>query len=131
VNIGGDLRTAGRDVDGERVRLRLLDPYAPERALSWLEIEDTAVATSGNYFRARQVGGRQVGHVLDPRTGDAAIFDGSVTVLTRDAAMADALATALLVLGPEAGLALVERLDHVEAVFATREGLLASAGAIP
>lgn len=131
VNIGGDLRTAGRDAEGRRIQLRLLDPYAPERALSWLELEDTAVATSGNYFRGRSVGGRRVGHVLDPRTGQGAEFDGSVTVLTRDAAMADALATALLVLGPDEGMALVERLDHVEAVFATRDGLLASTGAIP
>lgn len=77
------------------------------------------MATSGNYLRRRIVGERGVGHILDPRTGEPpafGAFGGSVTVLTRDAAMADALATALFVMGPERGLTFARSTPEVDAV---------------
>lgn len=111
VNIGGDLR-----VRGPR-RVELADPFAeaPGRFVASLEVSDVAVATSGNALRP--------GHIRDPRTGELPAFEGSVTVLTRDAAMADAMATALFVMGPEAGLAFADGIDGVEAIYVTREGV--------
>ena len=129
VNIGGDLRTSGRDARGKVRRFGVRDPYDPTRIAVQLRAADIAIATSGNYARSRTIGGRTVGHIVDPRSGDPATFDGSVTVLTRDAAMADALATGLFVMGPDAGLALVARTPGVEAVFVTRTGLRVSPGA--
>ena len=129
VNIGGDLRTSGRDEHGEARRVAVRDPYDPQRIVAHLAAADIAIATSGNYLRGFVVAGQRFGHIVDPRTGEPASFDGSVTVLTRDAAMADALATGLFVMGPDDGLALVERTPGVEAVFATRGGLRYSRGA--
>lgn len=116
VNVGGDLRTS------TETQLKVVDPWQPTQAAGTLGIRAVAVATSGNYLRTSVVAGRIVGHILDPRTGEPPSFDGSVTVLTRDAAMADALATALFVMGPEAGLAFAKATPGVDAVYVTREG---------
>jgi thiamine biosynthesis lipoprotein len=123
VNIGGDLRSGGRAAGGEEHLVHILDPFQPDRSVARLRVGEVSVATSGNYFRRRMIGGRAYGHILDPRTGRPPAFDGSVTVLTRDAAMADALATALFVLGPDRGLRFAESLPGLDAVFVTRDGL--------
>lgn len=126
VNIGGDLRTSGRQADGSPQTFQIADPYNPGQFVGAVEVGDTAIATSGNYARVREVQGRRVGHILDPRTGQPPAFDGSVTVMTRDAAMADALATGLFVLGPDLGLALVARTPGLEAIYVTRQGVRSS-----
>lgn len=116
VNIGGDLRTSGQ------TELELMDPFRPNYSAGKIGIQDTAVATSGNYLRGFEIGGRRAGHILDPRTGQPPPFAGSVSVLTRDTAMADALATALFILGPEQGLTFARATPGVDAVFVTRDG---------
>ncbi|MFO0722758.1 MAG: FAD:protein FMN transferase [Myxococcota bacterium] len=123
VKIGGDLRTRGKDAQGKASVFRLVDPYAPGQTIATLEVEGVAIATSGNYLRGRSVGDTFVGHIFDPRTGRPPRFDGSVTVLTHDAAMATALSTGLFVLGPDDGLALAKTLPGVEVVYATKQGL--------
>ena len=114
VNIGGDLRTAGRDEHGKMFTLRIADPYDRTRIRRTMDVENIAVATSGNYLRKRVVAGQTIGHIVDPRSGKSPSFDGSVTVLAEDAAMADALATALFVMGPDEGLAFSENTPGVE-----------------
>ncbi|TNF35227.1 MAG: FAD:protein FMN transferase, partial [Deltaproteobacteria bacterium] len=123
VNLGGDLRATGAAADGSPRVVRIADPWLQRRTAATFEVRDGAVATSGNYLRRRVVGDRSVGHILDPRTGEPPSFDGSVTVLTRDAAMADALATALFVMGPERGLELARSTPGVDAVYVTRDGV--------
>lgn len=120
VNIGGDIRVRGPLADGSPRVLELADPFAPDETAARLSVDVAAVATSGNYFRTRSIQGRSVGHIVDPRTGWPPDFEGSVTVLTRDAAMADALATGLFVMGPEAGLDFASRTPGVEVVYVTR-----------
>ena len=75
-----------------------------------LSLADTSVSTSGNSERGRRVGGRRIGHLLDPRSGRPARDFGSVTVIAPSALAADILSTAFFVLGPEEGLALSARL---------------------
>ena len=128
VNIGGDLRTAGRDASGNRRVFHVTDPTDLGRVACRIDVEDLAVATSGNYIRTREVQGELRGHIVDPRTGRTPEFDGSVTVLTQDAAMADALATALFVLGPEEGLAFARRTPGVDVVYATSGGVQSTLG---
>lgn len=76
-----------------------------------------SLATSGDSERAREVAGRRIGHLLDPATGAPAPDFGSVTVLAADPLRADCLSTALFVLGPERGLAWLERHPGEQAVF--------------
>jgi thiamine biosynthesis lipoprotein len=128
VNIGGDLRTCGRDVNGDPQIFKVLDPYRPAFAVAELGVMEGAVATSGNYFRQRWIGGKAYGHLFDPATGRPPEFDGSATVLSADAAMADALATALFVMGPDRGLKFARQVRGLEVLYLTRKGPVATDG---
>lgn len=104
VEIGGELRGEGvkRDLQPWWVALEEPFPGAPETLVA---LHGLSVATSGDTRRYVERGGRRYGHTLDPRTGHP-IADrlASVTVLAGDCMTADALATALSVLGPERGM---------------------------
>ena len=82
-------------------------------------------STSGDYESFFELDGVRYHHVLDPRTGRPARGLRSATVVGADATLADALSTALMVLGPERGLALAEAWDGVEAVLVGEDGGLA------
>lgn len=124
VEIGGEVRAAGRRNDGQPWRVAIESPVMePRRAYAGVELSDLAISTSGNYrdFR-RMPDGRLVSHTIDPRTGEPLRHAlASVTVVHRRATLADAYATALMVLGPEEGLALAERLG-LPALFLERIG---------
>jgi thiamine biosynthesis lipoprotein len=81
-----------------------------------LQIEEGAVSTSGHYRRFVIVAGRRQSHILDPNTGYDNESLASVTVIAPDATAADALSTAVSVLGREKGLQLIEQLPSVEAI---------------
>ena len=86
-----------------------------------LELENTSMATSGDYRNYFEQDGVRLSHLIDPRTGrPIAHALASVTVVHADAVRADALATGLSVLGPEAGLALAEE-KGLAAYFIVRE----------
>jgi thiamine biosynthesis lipoprotein len=81
-----------------------------------LDLTDTSVASSGDYERYFIKDGVRYHHILDPGTGMPARGLRGATVICADATLADALSTAVMVLGPEVGLDLAESLDAVEAV---------------
>jgi len=120
VEIGGEVFAAGRRRDGRswRVGINRPDPAAaPGEVYKVVPLGDQALATSGDYRSYVLESGRRRSHVIDPRSGEP-VTNGvvSVSVLAPSCMMADGLATAVMVMGPEAGLALVERLDGVEAL---------------
>jgi thiamine biosynthesis lipoprotein len=80
------------------------------------------VVTSGDYERFFEVEGRRYHHILDPRSGYPSRGCMSATVVGPDAAQADALATALCILGPEAGLELIEGIERTEALVVGMDG---------
>ena len=122
VEIGGEVRT-GTPPPGETAwRIGIEEPGGDEGALhATLAVHDAAVSTSGDYRSGFNVGGTRYSHVLDPhdgrpiRTGVA-----SATVVAPDSATADALATALMVLGPERALGVVDKLAHVDCLLLVR-----------
>jgi thiamine biosynthesis lipoprotein len=117
VEAGGDLYVAGCNAQGRRWRVGLRDPREPTAVSAVLHLSAGAICTSGGYARAGDgVAGEH--HLLDPRTGRSPSAALSATVLAPSAAMADALATAALVLGPRRGL----RMLHVEATEGTITG---------
>jgi FAD:protein FMN transferase len=128
VNIGGDLRTNGHDVKGGSQVFKVLDPYQPSLVAAEIGVAEGALATSGNYFRKRIIAGEAFGHLFDPATGRPPEFDGSVTALAADATMADALSTALFVMGPERGLPFARSVPGLEVLYLTRTGPLATDG---
>jgi thiamine biosynthesis lipoprotein len=122
VDVGGEVAARGRRTDGGRWRVAVESPGKPREQALVIELADAAVATSGDYRKAwTDADGRRYGHVLDPRSGrPVAHALASVTVVERDGAWADALATALLVLGPDDGRALAAR-ERLAARFVRRE----------
>jgi thiamine biosynthesis lipoprotein len=108
IDAGGDLFCAGRNSDGEPWRVGIRHPRAEDDVILVLRVSDLAVCTSGDYERRPSVATR-AGHILDPRSASPADAVASATVLAPTAITADALATAAFVLGPEDGIAFLER----------------------
>jgi thiamine biosynthesis lipoprotein len=120
VEIGGEVFAAGARRDGQpwRVGISRPDPAAgPTEVYKVVSLRDRALATSGDYRSYVLENGRRRSHVIDPRKGEP-VTNGvvSASVLAPSCTLADGLATALMVMGPETGLALVERRDGVEAL---------------
>jgi len=116
VQAGGDLFVAGAPGDGPW-RLGIQDPRgAPNESFATIELRDRTFSTSGDYERYFIQDGQRYHHILDPATGEPARACVSVTVVATTATVADGLSKGVFILGPEAGMALVERLPDVEAV---------------
>lgn len=124
VEVGGEVRTAGRRADGRPWQVAIEAPRPRVReAYAGVQLTDLSISTSGNYrdFR-RTADGRVISHTIDPRHGEPVRHAlASVTVVHPRAILADAYATALMVLGPEEGFVLAERLG-LPALFIERVG---------
>ena len=105
LDLGGQVITGG-----DETTIAVAHPRDRSLTVATLRLKDASASTSGNSERGLVVGGRRVGHLLDPRTGQPAPDFGSVTVIAKDGLTADVLSTALFVLGPVDGMALSERL---------------------
>jgi len=123
INAGGDLLARGGGPDGEGIPVALRDPTGPHGATlsgGRLRLRDAALCTSGSYERYHEIGGRRASHIVDPRTGrpvEGVVIQASVLAPTCETA--DALATALMVLDPEDGLAVAKAMEGVEALLVT------------
>ena len=121
VNAGGDLLAWGRQASGEPWRIGIVDPNDREKIYAWLEINNKSVVTSGDYERFVQFDGVRFAHVIDPKTGYPVRHTKSVTVVSPDAELSDALATAVFVMGPVSGMELVDRLKSVECLIVSAD----------
>ena len=121
IDAGGDIMTFGRKPDGKGWRIGLKDPRTPDSILTVFELEGKAIATSGDYERYFTKDNIRYHHILDPETGFPARRCCSVTVIADLACDADAIATAVFVLGPEKGMDLIETLPGVEALIVVCE----------
>ena len=108
VQAGGDLYVAGRH--GDRPwRLGIRDPRGPaDKIFAALDLSDGTFSTSGDYERSFMKDGRRYHHILDLAAGEPARGCRSVTLVTGRAVIADALAKGVFILGPEAGMRLIE-----------------------
>ena len=122
VEIGGELRMRGHNAERKNWAIAIEEPTDDARIVqSVIHISDSAVATSGDYRNFFEHAGIRYSHTIDPRTGrPVAHAAAAVTVVDDTAADADALATALLVLGPDEGLALAEH-ENIAAYFLVRD----------
>ena len=119
IQSGGDLYAGGRR--GDRPwRAGIRDPRGPvDRIFAAMNVGDETFSTSGDYERYFIRDGRRYHHILDPDEGAPARGCRSVTIVARQAILADALSTGVFVLGPQAGMALIEKLPDVEGVIVT------------
>jgi FAD:protein FMN transferase len=120
VQAGGDLYAAGRH--GERPwRAAIRDPRG-DGNIAAMDLAESTFSTSGDYERFFIQDGRRYHHILDPDTGEPAQGTRSVTIVATRAVIADGLSTGVFVMGPDAGMALIEQLPDVEGVIVTETG---------
>ena len=123
IEIGGEVKTRGRNQDGEPWRIAVERPLEAERSVyTVLQLSGEAIATSGDYRNFFEIDGRRYFHAIDPRSGQPAGNDlASVTIVASSAMEADAMATAMLVLGPDKGMRLANE-QRIAALFLRRDG---------
>ncbi len=121
VEVSGEVRTAGLNHLGQAWRIGIEEPDAmPQRARLVLPVSGQSVATSGDYRNFFEVRGRRYSHTIDPASGEPIAHGlASVSVVAGSCMQADALATALNVMGLERGLALAQR-EGIAAHFIVR-----------
>ena len=125
IEIGGELRCKGKNAQGKPWQIGIETPTETlsdkQQAQMILSLSSAAVATSGDYRNYYEKNGKRFSHIIDPRTGypiEHAL--ASVTVISDSAMVADGWATALMVLGEQAGMALAN--DHgIAATFISRD----------
>ena len=121
VELGGEVRARGSSPGQRPWRVAVETPVAGERRVQGvIELDGSGVSTSGDYRDYREIDGRRVSHTIDPRTGVPVAHGlASVTVVSSSAALADAWATALMVIGPAEGLEVARR-QGLAALFIVR-----------
>ena len=110
---GGDVSTLGSKPNDELWNVALVNPDDTSESLAIFEITAKSVSTSGNYERYFSPD-KEAHHIVNPKTGYSDSECISVTIITESGTAADALATSVFVMGPDAGMDLVESLDDVE-----------------
>ncbi len=122
VDAGGDLKVFGKKPDKEKWIIGIRHPERKGTVIKQFSVSETAVATSGNYERCFMENGKKYHHILDPKTGYPANRCLSVTIVSKQAILADALATGIFIMGPEDGMKLIETIPNLEGVIMYKEG---------
>lgn len=104
IDLGGQVAVSGAPPGTVGWDVSIAHPRRRDTPVLHLQLAGGSLATSAGSERDLRVGGRRIGHILDPRSGMPATFDGSVTVWHEQALAADVLSTALFVMGPDAGI---------------------------
>ena len=125
VALSGDIKTFGVLPDGHGFPVGIRHPRQADALIATIDLQDEAISTAGDYERFFEREGVRYHHILDVETLQPARGCQSVTVIAKDGTVADGLDTGIFVLGPEKGMALVERLPDVEAIIIDANGKMA------
>ena len=119
LNIGGNVRTIGLKPDGTKWVSGITNPnkLSEESLYCKIRIGDTSIVTSGDYERYFIAGDKEYHHIIDPETLQPAKYFSSVSIITKNSALADALSTALFCMSYEDGLALVNSIGGIEVIW--------------
>ncbi|MBI4209752.1 MAG: FAD:protein FMN transferase [Deltaproteobacteria bacterium] len=117
LNFGGEILVLGHGPEGEDWKMEVADPQDRTQGVVFFYATDVAISTSGNSERFIEVDGKRYGHILDPRSGYPVKFNGSVTVIGPSATDADALSTALFVMGEKEGLKWLKKFPQIRAFY--------------
>ncbi|WP_291861071.1 FAD:protein FMN transferase [Marinilabilia sp.] len=128
INASGDLTVWGEQPDEKPWIVGITNPLNKNKVFSWFPILDGAVVTSGDYEKFVVLDGRRYSHIIDPRTGYPSHGLVSVTVFAPKAELADALSTAVFVMGADVGLNLVDQLNGVDCVLVTQGSEILKSG---
>jgi len=121
VNAGGDLRVGGTK-NKQPWSIGIQNPRESQKILARISVSDTALATSGDYEKYFIYQGKRYHHIFNPKDGFPTDDCQSVTVLCKEGMIADALATAVFVLGREKGYSLCQKLEGVDCIIVDKKG---------
>ena len=116
INASGDLSCWGIPENGKPWTIGIAHPDFSDLPFSTLEVTDLSVATSGNYEKFVMIDGKRYSHTINPKTGFPVHEIKSVTVISPNAEISDALATPITILGTEKALALINQLKDIECI---------------
>jgi thiamine biosynthesis lipoprotein len=116
VNASGDLTTWGTQVSGEKWTVGIVHPELASSIFSYMNISGLSVATSGNYEKFIMIDGEKYSHTINPRTGLPVKGIKSVTIVSTNAEIADAMATPVMIMGINAGLDMINQIKDIEAI---------------
>jgi len=116
VNASGDMTTWGMQPNGNPWTIGIADPDSKGKVFSYLNITGMAVATSGNYEKFIIVNGLKYSHTINPKTGLPIRGIKSVTIISPNAEIADAMATPVMIMGIGAGLNMINQIKDLEAI---------------
>ncbi len=116
VNAAGDLTTWGSQPDGRPWTIGIADPGNVLRPFSYMNITDMAVATSGNYEKYVILNGKKYSHTIDPATGMPVQGIKSVTIISPNAEIADAMATPVMIMGIKVGLDMINQIKNIACI---------------
>ena len=124
LNVGGNIRAIGKKtaLKGWTTGITNPDKTSEESFVCRVVISDTSLVTSGDYERYYVVDSKRYHHIIDPDTNMPAEYFSSVSIFTRDSGLADALSTALFCMSYEEGLALINTIDEVDAIWVYADG---------
>ncbi|MCB0843981.1 MAG: FAD:protein FMN transferase [Bacteroidetes bacterium] len=114
VNAGGDLTCWGESPHPQGWKIGIANPRNRDQLISWISVNDLAVVTSGDYEKFFFLEGKKYAHIIHPKTGYPVQGLQSVSIFCANAELADALATAVFVMGEKEGLALINQLNGIE-----------------
>lgn len=122
INLGGNVVTLGNKPDGSPWAVGIRNPRAKDEIVGSVSVTDKAVVTAGDDQRYFEKDGKRYHHIIDARTGYPAESDlMSVTLITDSSFVADAVDTAVFILGLEKGRELIEKQEGIEAIFVTKD----------
>lgn len=116
VNASGDLTAWGFQPNGRQWTIGIVNPDSAEEVFSQMDITGLAVATSGNYEKFAVIDGKKYSHTINPRTGLPVTGIKSVTIISTNAEIADAMATPVTIMGVRAGLDMINQMKDIEAI---------------
>lgn len=116
VNAAGDLTAWGHQPNGKEWTVGIADPDATHHPFSYLSITDMAVATSGNYEKFVVIDGKKYSHTIDPKTGLPVTGIKSVTIISPNAEIADAMATPVMIMGIKVGLDIINQVKGLACI---------------
>ena len=116
VNASGDLTTWGKQANGEPWTIGIANPNNAALPFSYMNITDMAVATSGNYEKFVLINGKKYSHTINPATGLPVTGIKSVTIISPNAEIADAMATPVTIMGIRAGLQLINQVKQLACI---------------
>ena len=130
INAAGDITTWGTKATGEKWLIGIENPGWRKNIFSWIPIVESSVSITANYKQYVSVNGKRYSHIINPRTGYPVTGIDKVTVLAKTSELCDALATAVVIMGKEEGLAMIDQLGGTEVIIADNLGTIVHSSGI-